>query len=136
MDIVRIFDTVHKAQYQYLPALGTLQGDKLSLLLNTPPAFHNPKSVLVAALPAVGAAQAPSVQAVDPAAAYCVDQKPLVLPADGAPLVFATAYAHDLTLELKSADGKTLDLPLTADAEKGGFVADTSGVDPGRIGAA
>jgi hypothetical protein len=135
MDIVRVLDTIHTAQYQYLPALGTPRGDKLSLLLNAPPAFHNPKSVLVAALPAVGPAQPPSVRATDPAAAYCADQKPLVLPADGAPLVFATAYAHDLRLALKSADGVTLDLPLTVDAARGGFVADTSGFDPSRLGA-
>jgi hypothetical protein len=134
MDIVRILDTVHTAQYQYLPALATRQGDKLSLLLNAPPSFHNPKSVLVAALPAVGQAQPPLLRPSEPVAAYCVEQSPLVLPAEGAPLVFATAYAHDLVLRLKASDGKTVDLPLDADAEKGGFVADTSRFDPSRFG--
>ncbi|MDB5483607.1 MAG: putative lipoprotein [Caulobacteraceae bacterium] len=136
MDIVRIFDSVHTAQYQYLPALATRQGDNVSIFLNSPPSFHNPKSVLVTALPAVGPPLPPLLQPTEPGAAYCADQTPLVLPADGAPLVFATAYAHDLVLRLQASDGKTLDLPLKADPEKGGFVADTSGFDPSRFGEA
>ena len=74
MDIVRILDGVRTAQYQYLPALATRGGDKLSLLLNAPPAFNNPKSVLVAALPAVGPAPPPVLHPLDPAAAYCANQ--------------------------------------------------------------
>jgi hypothetical protein len=134
MDIVRILDTVHTAQYQYLPALATRQGAELSLFLNSPPSFHNPKSVLVAALPAVGPSQPPLLHPSEPAAAYCVDRSPLVLSVEGAPLVFTTAYAHDLILRLKASDGKTVDLPLQADAEKGGFVADTSHFDPSPFG--
>ncbi|HLZ83338.1 MAG TPA: hypothetical protein VKQ54_07195 [Caulobacteraceae bacterium] len=133
MDFVRILDSVHTAQYQYLPALATPQGDKLSIFLNSPPSFHNPKSVMVMALPAVAPAQPPLLHPADPAAAYCADQAPLVLPADGAPVMFATAYAHDMVLQLEAADGKTLDLPLRADAERGGFVADTSRFDPSRF---
>ena len=33
--------------------MGAPQGEKVALTLNTPPSFHNPKSVLVTALPAV-----------------------------------------------------------------------------------
>lgn len=134
MDIVRILDSVHTAQYQYLPALATRQGDKLSLFLNSPPSFHNPKSVLVVALPAIGPAQPPLMRPSEGVGAYCVDHAPLVLPAEGGPLMFATAYAHDLVLRLKASDGKTVDLPLVADAEKGGFVADTSHFDASRFG--
>jgi hypothetical protein len=134
MDIVRILDGVHTAQYQYLPALATREGDKLSLLLNAPPAFHNPKSVLVTALPAVGPAPPPALHPLDPAAAYCANQTPLVLQADGAPTVFSTGFAHDLALRLKSSDGKFIDLPLKADAGKGGLIADTSHFDPARSG--
>ena len=46
LDIARIFDSFHTAQYQYIPALGSAHGDQLTLTLNTPPSFHNPKSVL------------------------------------------------------------------------------------------
>ena len=134
MDIVRILDGVRTAQYQYLPALATRQGDTLSLLLNAPPAFHNPKSVLVAALPAVGPGSAPILHPTDPAAAYCSSQTPMVLPVDGAPTVFSTGFAHDLVLRLKTSRGAPVDLPLKADAEEGGLVVDTSRLDPGLTG--
>ena len=54
---------------------------------------------------------------------------------EGAPLAYSTHYAHDMTLRVKGADGKTFELPVKADAEKGGFIADTSGVDPAELGA-
>jgi len=127
-DIARIMDSLHTAQYQYIPALATTQGDQLSLLLNTPPSFHNPMSVLVAALPAVEPPQAPPLQPVDPKEVYCAERKDLVLPVVGAPLAFSTQYAHDMVLRLKGKDGKTVDLPVKADAEKGGFIADASAI--------
>lgn len=134
MDIVRILDGVHTAQYQYLPALATRQGDGLSLLLNAPPAFHNPKSVLVAALPTVEPASAPVLHPTDPAQAYCANQAPMVLPVDGAPTVFSTRFAHDLVLRLKAGGGKSVDLPVEADAEMGGLVVDTSRLDANLTG--
>jgi hypothetical protein len=57
-----------------------------------------------------------------------------VLPVEGAPLVFSTGYAHDLHLTLTGSDGKTIDLPATADAAQGGFVVDTSGVGAKTLG--
>jgi hypothetical protein len=130
MDIARIMDSFHTAQYQYIPALATEQGDQLSLELNTPPSFHNPKSVLVAALPAIEPPQMPPLHPVDPKQVYCAERTELVLPAEGAPLVFSTAYAHGMVLRLKGKDGKMVDLPVKADAEKGGFIADTAGLSP------
>ncbi len=53
MDIAKILDSFHTAQYQYIPALASANGDEIALTLNTPPSFHNPKSVLVTAMPAV-----------------------------------------------------------------------------------
>ena len=53
LDIARIMDTFHTAQYQYIPALTAQHGNELALTLNAPPSFQDPKSVLVAALPAV-----------------------------------------------------------------------------------
>ncbi len=134
VDIARIMDSFHTAQYQYIPALATEQGDQLALELNTPPSFHNPKSVLVTALPAVEAPQLPPLHPVDPKEVYCAEKTELVLPAEGAPLVFSTGYAHDMVLRLKGKNGKFVELPVTADAEKGGFVANTAGLSPTNFG--
>lgn len=134
LDIARIFDSFRTAQYQYIPALASLQDDRMSLTLNTPPSFHNPKSVLVAALPAVEQPQLPPLHAVDPKELYCARARSLVLPVEGAPLVFSTAYAHDIALTLTSRDGKSIDLPVTADPAQGGFVVDTSGLDGVNLG--
>ncbi len=134
MDIARIMDSFHTAQYQYIPALATEQGDKLALQLNTPPSFHNPKSVLVVALPAVEPPQLPPLHPVNPKDVYCAEKTELVLPADGAPLVFSTGYAHDMVLRLKGKDGKVVDLPVKADAVEGGFTANTAGLSPSNFG--
>jgi hypothetical protein len=134
LDIARILDSFHIAQYQYIPALGSPQGDKLRLTLNMAPSFHNPKSVLVAALPAVEQPQMPPLHAVDPKEIYCARRTTLVLPVEGAPLVFSTDYAHDVSLKLTGADGKTVDLPAKADALQGGYVVDTSGLHAADLG--
>jgi hypothetical protein len=134
IDIARIFGSFTTAQYQYIPALATQRGEVLALTLNTPPSFHAPKSVLVTALPAVEAPQPPPLHAVDPKEIYCARKSSLVLPVEGAPLVFSTGYAHDLHLSLTGSDGKAIDLPATADAEQGGFVVDTSGVGAKSLG--
>jgi hypothetical protein len=121
MDMARILDTFHTAQYQYIPALVTQQGEQLALMLNTPPSFHNPKSVLVTALPGVESAQPPPLHPVDSKQNYCVEKNSLVLAVDGAPLVFSTGYAHEMTLRLKTKDGKSIDEVVKPDAEKGGL---------------
>ncbi len=122
MDMARILDTFHTAQYQYIPALATENGDQMSLMLNTPPSFHNPKSVLVTALPAVEPAQPPPLHPVDSKQNYCAEKNSLVLAVDGAPLVFSTGYAHEMTLRLKTKAGKMVDEIVLPDAEKGGLV--------------
>jgi hypothetical protein len=134
LDIARILDSFHTAQYQYIPALASLQQDQLALTLNTPPSFHNPKSVLVAALPAVEQAQLPPLHAVDPKEIYCARERSLVLPVEGAPLVFSSNFAHDVRLSLTGADGRSIDLPAKADAAQGGFVVDTSGLGAVSLG--
>ncbi|HEY1312864.1 MAG TPA: hypothetical protein VGE92_03260 [Steroidobacteraceae bacterium] len=126
LDIARIFDSFRIAQYQYIPALATQRGDQLALTLNTAPSFHNPQSVLVIALPAVEQSQLPPLHAVNPKDIYCAGRTTLVLPVDGAPLVFSTGYAHDLTLSLTGSDGKSINLPATADPAQGGYVIDTA----------
>jgi len=134
LDIARILDSFHIAQYQYIPALGSQQGDTISLTLNTAPSFHNPKSVLVAALPAVEQPQLPPLHAVDPKELYCARRTTLILPVEGAPLVFSTNYAHDMSIRLAGADGKTVDLPAVADALQGGYVIDTAGLRSAELG--
>jgi hypothetical protein len=134
LDIARILDSLHTAHYQYLPALGAIQGRRLSLLLSTAPSFHNPLSVLVTALPAIEPPQPPPLRAVDNKAAYCAERGDLVLPAEGAPLAFSTSYAHDMALRLKEKDGSIVELTVRADPENGGFVADASHLEPGRFG--
>lgn len=134
LDIARIFGSFTTAHYQYIPALATQHGEVLALTLNTPPSFHDPKSVLVTALPAVEAPQPPPLHAVDPKEIYCARKSSLVLPVEGAPLVFSTGYAHDVHLSLTGSDGKTIDLAAKADARQGGFVVDTSGVGAASLG--
>jgi hypothetical protein len=134
LDIARILDSFHTAQYQYIPAIGRQRGDHLSLALNAPPSFHNPKSVIVVALPAVEQVQRPPLHAVDPKEIYCAQRSSLVLPVEGAPLVFSTNYAHDMHLSVTGADGRLVDLPAHPDAEQGGFVVDTSDLSGVSLG--
>ena len=126
LDIARIFDSFQTAQYQYIPALGSADGPLLRLALNTAPSFHNPMSVLVAALPAVEPAQPPPLRAVENKQSYCAGRSPLLLPVEGAPLAYSTAFAHDLSLSVAGTDGATLELPGTADASRGGITVDTA----------
>ena len=126
LDIARIFDSFRTAQYQYIPALSSSHGDLVTLTLNTAPSFHNPLSVLVAALPAVQPAQLPPLHALNPKEMFCAARTPLLLPAEGAPLVFSGGYAHDLTLAVTGKDGKTYELPARADATRGGILIDAT----------
>jgi hypothetical protein len=134
LDIAKILDSFHTAQYQYLPALATFKGNDLDLTLNAAPSFQNPKSVLVTTLPAIEPAQPPPLHAVDPTEIYCARKTSLVLPVEGAPLVFSTAFAHDMRLSVAGSDGTTLSLPVSADPAQGGFVVDTSGLNGVALG--
>ena len=134
MDIARILDSFRTAQYQYIPALAEMKSGALALKLNTPPSFHNPKSVLVIALPAVEAAQPPPLRPVDEDQVYCAQKATLALPVEGAPLVFSTGYARDLMLHLQAANGKSVNLPLTPDAVRGGLDVDTKPLQDKVIG--
>ncbi|MGH8261500.1 MAG: hypothetical protein ACREUG_17605, partial [Steroidobacteraceae bacterium] len=134
LDIARILGSFDTAQFQYIPALAVQTDDRLALSLNTPPSFHSPKSVLVAALPAIEHAQLPPLHAVDPKEIYCARKSSLVLPVEGAPLVFSMGYAHDMTLTLARQGAKPIKLPAHADAQQGGFVVDTAALDGTHLG--
>ncbi len=121
VDLVKIMGTLHTAQYQYIPAIAFPQGPSLNLRLNTPPSFHNPKSVIVIGLPAIQPSTAPPLRPTDPKLVTCLLKPSIVLPVEGAPLVFSTAFAHDLVLHINKA-GSPVDIPLTPDAFQGGLV--------------
>jgi hypothetical protein len=121
VDLARILGNLHTAQYQYIPAIAFPEDEQLNLRLNTPPSFHNPKSVIVIGLPAIQAAVPPPLRPADPKHVTCLLKPAVVLPVEGAPLVFSTAFAHDLVLHLKGT-GTESDIPLTPDAYHGGLV--------------
>ncbi|MGH9562584.1 MAG: hypothetical protein ACRD3S_14115, partial [Terracidiphilus sp.] len=124
VDTVKILSSLHTAHFQYIPALALPAGDSLNLRLNMPPSFVNPKSVVVVALPPIGPSRPEPLHPVDPNGSFCAAKPDLVLPAAGAPLVFATGIAHDLVLHIESSGAKraSLDVPVTADPGKGGLV--------------
>ena len=128
VDVVRLTTSLRNAQYQYIPALVLPQADLLNLELNTAPSFRKPMSVLVVGLPQVAAAQLPPMRIVDPKAVACLQRPSLVLPVEGAPLVFSTELAHGFVLHVASKTGDSVDLPAKADASRGGFVIDTTAV--------
>lgn len=134
VDLVRIMGGLHTAQYQYIPAIAFPQGAALNLRLNTPPSFHNPKSVIVIGLPSIQASVAPPLRPTDPRHVACLLKPDVVLPVEGAPLVFSTAFAHDLVLHLDKG-GSTADIPLTADAFQGGLVLNSARAEK-QLGAA
>ncbi len=107
VDLARILSTIHTAKYQYIPALALPQRnqqDTLNLRLNVPPSFRDPKSVIVVALPPIGPSHPPDLRPPDVAQNtvqnYCATKPQLALLAEGGPLVFASALAHDLTLHV------------------------------------
>ena len=125
VDTARILASLHTAHFQYIPALALPKADSLNLRLNMPPSFRNPKSVVVVALPAIGAARPEPLHPVDPENNFCALKPRLLLPAEGGPLVFATEMAHDLYLQVETSNQKeaAIDVPLMADPARGGLVA-------------
>ncbi|WP_160115002.1 hypothetical protein [Bryocella elongata] len=124
VDMVRILSNLHTAQYQYIPAIAFPQEASMNLRLNTPPSFHNPKSVLIIALPSVQKAQAPPLRTADARHVACLLAPTVVLPIEGAPLVFSTAFGHDIVLHLNTPPGAPAepDIRLLPDAYQGGLV--------------
>ena len=122
VDMVRVMESFHSPQYQYIPALSVPKGEQVNLRLNNPPSFRKPQSVLVVGLPPIEAAQLPPLRAVDPNEVLCLRKPSLVLPAEGAPLVFSTSMARNLVLHVEDKSGHKVDLPLNADAAQGGFL--------------
>lgn len=129
VDFARILNSAHTAQFQYIPALALPKNDELKLRLNNPPSFRNPKSVMVIALPPIRPAVAPPLHALDATRVYCANQPDLVLPADGAPLIYATDLGRKFVLHVEAKSGSGFDLPAQPDAARGGLVIVTESVD-------
>lgn len=133
VDVAKMMESFHTAQYQYIPALALPKDGGVDLKLNNVPSFHKPMSVLVVGLPAVEAAQLPPLRPVEPKQVSCLQQSSLVLPVDGAPLVFSTQYAHDMVLHVENKAGLAIDLPVKADPSRGGFVVDTKTLHADKV---
>jgi hypothetical protein len=121
VDTARILASLHTAHFQYIPALALPTNDTLNLRLNTAPSFRDPKSVVVVALPPVSPPKLPPLHPINPSEEYCAQKPGLVLPAEGAPLVYATPMAYDLKLHIESKPD-SFDLPIKADPSEGGLV--------------
>jgi hypothetical protein len=127
VDTAKILSSLHTAHFQYIPALALPARDTLNLRLSVPPSFKDPKSVVVVALPPVGATRQPPLHPVNLAESYCAQKPGLVLPAEGAPLVFATQLAYGLTLHIVDKpsiknSASPVNLPLKVDPSLGGLV--------------
>jgi hypothetical protein len=120
VDTAKILSSLHTAHFQYIPALALPTDDTLNLRLNVAPSFRDPKSVVVVAMPPIGPPKPLPLHPVNPAESFCALKPSLVLPAEGAPLVFATKLIHNLTLHIE-APGGPIDLPVVADATAGGL---------------
>ncbi len=133
VDLAKLLEGLHTAEYQYIPALIYPKEDALDLKLNNPPSFHNPKSVIVVALPPVATATLPPLHAIDAKQVVCLQGPDVVLPVEGAPLVYSTSYAHSLALHVEDKANRRLDLPVRAVAAKGGLVVDASAVAAAKL---
>jgi hypothetical protein len=140
VDVVRLMATLRTAAYQYIPALSSPSNDVVNLKLNSAPSFRNPKSVIVIGLPSVGLSTIPILHPVDPKQILCLQQRPLVLPVEGAPLMFSTSMGHDFVVRLEDKgkdqgkDSTIVELPVTSDAVRGGFVIDTRTLKTTELG--
>lgn len=124
VDAVRIMGNLHSAEYRYIPALALPREDTLELRLNNPPSFRKPKSVMVVGLPPVQPRSFPPLRPVEAGNLYCLQRPSLVLPVEGSPAIFALNYGHDLKVRLQDGPGSAEDVPVVADASRGGLVMD------------
>jgi len=120
-DLARIFGAFQSTHFRYIPALARFEGDRLALLLNAAPSFDKPKSAIVVAMPAIEAAEPPPLRATANKPPLCVAGTGSVLPVEGAPLVYATGYAHAMAARLRRKDGGEIDVPVIEDPARGGY---------------
>lgn len=127
IDLIHLVGMMHTARYQYIPAISFPQKSTMNLMLNAPPSFHSPKSVIVIALPAIRNPRLPSVRLENPMQSFCIANPALILPVRGTPLLFSTAFAHDLAIDFGSSTSPVR-IPVMPDAFKGGLVPSDTGL--------
>jgi hypothetical protein len=120
-DVAKIFGAFSNPQFNYLPTLSLRRDDNVALLLNAAPSFQKPKSVLVTAMPAIEADRPPQLRNLQEKP-ICATRPGVVFPVDGAPLIYSTGYARKMAVRIAPVSGKTIDLPVEAKADKGGYV--------------
>lgn len=120
-DVAKIFGAFSNPEFDYLPTLSIRRDEAAALLLNKAPSFQKPKSVLVVGMPAIEADSPPRLRSAANGP-ICVARPGVVLPVEGAPLIYSTAYARNMMVKLTAAGGETLDLPVEARADRGGYV--------------
>lgn len=128
-DIAKIFGAFSSPQFNYLPTLSVRKPDSMSLLLNAAPSFQKPKSVMVVAMPSIEADSPPRLRRVGDVP-ICAAKGGMLLPVEGAPLIFSTAYAREMTLALKAPSGESMELPAEARADKGGYMLTGADLPP------
>lgn len=133
VDLAKLMGSLHTAFYQYIPALSVPQGSQVNLRLNNPPSFRKPMSVIVMGLPAVEAAQLPPLRSLNKDGVFCLQKAPLVLPVQGAPVVFSTDIAHDFVLHLNGKAGEAVDLPAAPAPSQGGFLIDVHALSEDKL---
>ncbi|WP_260928099.1 hypothetical protein [Novosphingobium sp. 9] len=132
-DLVRMLGAFSNPSFGYLPALTQRDGSTLSLLLNAAPSFNKPKSVMVAGMPAVEADVPPQLRSTAKGP-ICVATGDAVLPVEGAPLVFSTRFAHNVSLRVTGPDSKIIEIPVEARANRGGYVLPAGALPTGETG--
>lgn len=120
-DVAKIFGAFSNPEFDYLPTLSIRRDEAAALLLNKAPSFQKPKSVLVVGMPAIEADSPPRLRSAANGP-ICAARPGVVLPVEGAPLIYSTAYARNMMVKLTAAGGETLDLPVEARADRGGYV--------------
>ncbi|MBE7181480.1 MAG: hypothetical protein INR71_09780, partial [Terriglobus roseus] len=129
VDVVKLIGSLRNPEYQYIPGLSFPEGETLNLKLNAAPSFKKPQSVIVVGLPAIQKDVTPQLRPQQPNQVSCLLQPNMTLLVTGAPLVFSTAFASNLSLHVDRAGGAT-DIPLKPDAFQGGLVADNKDAKP------
>ncbi|MGN6376811.1 MAG: hypothetical protein ACTHMG_14845 [Sphingomonas sp.] len=133
-DLARLFGLFQSTHLQYIPALARTDDSRVTLLLNAAPSFGKPKSVMVVAMPAIEPPRTPPLRPADTDKGLCAGNR-MVMPVEGAPLIYATRYAHNMVLRLNGPKGVTRDVPVDADPERGGYVPTGQAVSLDGFGA-
>ena len=131
-DVAKIFGAFSNPQFNYLPTLSLRREDNVALLLNAAPSFQKPKSVLVAAMPAIEADRPPQLRSLQDKP-ICATRPGAVFPVDGAPLIYSTGYARKMAVSIAPASGKAIDIPVEAKADRGGYVFRNERELPGNL---